>query len=590
MPGAAFGATYYVNGSCGENGDGSAATCAAGSGQTGAHDTFSNLLADQALVGNDVVYVADGTYPERVIITTADDGTAGNLVTFREIDDAVIIDGVGEVDALLLNGADYIRFEGFEFKGGTRETIYCTAGNDGVEFYQCTFTNNGDGAENLVTFFDGSGNLFDTCTFNQNANTLDGIELDQTDDVGDESNIIRDCDFVGDGSTSANGSVLDIDDSDNITISNVTITDWAVSSNVVVSITSSDGVNFDGSLTNTQNGVLLNGCNDVAIGETTLTNMAGNQAIYFSSCTGTNTINSITITDAAAGLLIDDTNLTGTNIYATGSTGAQIEIVGTSVVTLNTVTSNNSAYSGIRTDDTAVLTVNNGVFDGNADDGVTANGSGSLTCNKCLSINNGIDDVSSGDGYTVHETATLNINNSMAYGNTKSGVAGATSAACNGNILNNSFYGNDDYGIKIGCTGTWTVKNNIVQSHTTEYIVDDAAVTLTSDYNLFDGGTAEYNYDGTDYNSLALFAAASSTDSHSIEDDPLFVNPAAGDLRLKAASPAIDAGTDVGLTTDYFGNIIYGTPDIGAIEYLIGVFTGSGTGVITGSGTGTITP
>jgi hypothetical protein len=34
-----------------------------------------------------------------------------------------------------------------------------------------------------------------------------------------------------------------------------------------------------------------------------------------------------------------------------------------------------------------------------------------------------------------------------------------------------------------------------------------------------------------------------------------------------ALSPAIDAGSGTGLTSDYFGNPIYGTPDIGAIEY-----------------------
>ena len=37
--------------------------------------------------------------------------------------------------------------------------------------------------------------------------------------------------------------------------------------------------------------------------------------------------------------------------------------------------------------------------------------------------------------------------------------------------------------------------------------------------------------------------------------------------QLQYLSPAIDSGTDVSLTTDYAGNNIYGTPDIGAYEY-----------------------
>ena len=39
------------------------------------------------------------------------------------------------------------------------------------------------------------------------------------------------------------------------------------------------------------------------------------------------------------------------------------------------------------------------------------------------------------------------------------------------------------------------------------------------------------------------------------------------DYNLQWNSPAIDAGTDLSLTTDYAGNNIYGTPDIGAYEY-----------------------
>ena len=46
--------------------------------------------------------------------------------------------------------------------------------------------------------------------------------------------------------------------------------------------------------------------------------------------------------------------------------------------------------------------------------------------------------------------------------------------------------------------------------------------------------------------------------------DPLFENPAAGDFRLKAASPAVDAGVVIpGITGDYAGS----GPDIGAYEY-----------------------
>ena len=51
--------------------------------------------------------------------------------------------------------------------------------------------------------------------------------------------------------------------------------------------------------------------------------------------------------------------------------------------------------------------------------------------------------------------------------------------------------------------------------------------------------------------------------------EPQFVDPARGDFRLKAGSPGIDAGCDVGLTTDIEGT---SRPqgkgfDIGAYEH-----------------------
>jgi hypothetical protein len=41
----------------------------------------------------------------------------------------------------------------------------------------------------------------------------------------------------------------------------------------------------------------------------------------------------------------------------------------------------------------------------------------------------------------------------------------------------------------------------------------------------------------------------------------------AQDYRLRPGSPAINAGTDVGLTTDFLGKLVRGLPDIGAYEY-----------------------
>jgi hypothetical protein len=48
--------------------------------------------------------------------------------------------------------------------------------------------------------------------------------------------------------------------------------------------------------------------------------------------------------------------------------------------------------------------------------------------------------------------------------------------------------------------------------------------------------------------------------------NPLFVDENAGNFHLQSGSPAINAGINVGLTSDYEGNSIVGLPDIGAFE------------------------
>lgn len=79
-------------------------------------------------------------------------------------------------------------------------------------------------------------------------------------------------------------------------------------------------------------------------------------------------------------------------------------------------------------------------------------------------------------------------------------------------------------------------------------------------------------WEPTTYNATAQQAVMSDnyglTDCQFPEADPRFINGSlpAPDFRLQEDSPCINAGIPVGLTTDYYGNLIEGVPDSGVYE------------------------
>jgi parallel beta-helix repeat protein len=65
------------------------------------------------------------------------------------------------------------------------------------------------------------------------------------------------------------------------------------------------------------------------------------------------------------------------------------------------------------------------------------------------------------------------------------------------------------------------------------------------------------------------YAEYPTANGNTIQGDPIFVDVSTHDFHLQPSSPAIDAGTNIGLTSDYEGNDVpFGpAPDIGAYEY-----------------------
>lgn len=102
------------------------------------------------------------------------------------------------------------------------------------------------------------------------------------------------------------------------------------------------------------------------------------------------------------------------------------------------------------------------------------------------------------------------------------------------------------------------------------------------DHNIYYPATGEAFFDAGEYANgkytksysewQALSKPGSTFDPNSLIVDPYFTNDSGAfsipsDFTLKPSSPAINAGISVGLSTDFAGNLIVDTPDIGAFEF-----------------------
>jgi hypothetical protein len=112
------------------------------------------------------------------------------------------------------------------------------------------------------------------------------------------------------------------------------------------------------------------------------------------------------------------------------------------------------------------------------------------------------------------------------------------------------------------------IENNIVSGSCNLFAYDAAASgnntwNYNDYYNASSGSVFRW---GTTLQTWAAWSA--SRDIHSITSNPLFVSTSIPKLQLQSGSPCIEAGTNVGLTSDYAGNPVPSVPDIGAYEFV----------------------
>jgi hypothetical protein len=147
-------------------------------------------------------------------------------------------------------------------------------------------------------------------------------------------------------------------------------------------------------------------------------------------------------------------------------------------------------------------------------------------------------------GVYSHASDIVLNNNHFINNTTGINVAGNTAE-----IYNNVFYGNST------AVDFWgnpsSIKNNIV------YLTDGSQIG-------FYGSS-----DDMSHNLQNVSSSANSSFDAGIIANPQFVSPDDQNFHLQVGSPAIDDGTDVGITYDFDGNLIpcNGIPDIGAFEY-----------------------
>lgn len=117
------------------------------------------------------------------------------------------------------------------------------------------------------------------------------------------------------------------------------------------------------------------------------------------------------------------------------------------------------------------------------------------------------------------------------------------------------------------------VKNNIFWTSLADRkmirIENAAGVLQGCDYNCYKEGLNCIQYGAaTYYSTIADFFTNKGFDEHSIPTDPAWVT-APTNFRLTSASPCINTGTDVSLTSDYIGTVVPkgAAQDMGAYEY-----------------------
>lgn len=214
----------------------------------------------------------------------------------------------------------------------------------------------------------------------------------------------------------------------------------------------------------------------------------------------------------------------------------------------NNVMYGNLDGDGIKTDSSA--NIYNNLMYGNSGSGVEVFG-------------NGTNDIVVDMHYNIIYGNGLNNNQGGGLEESTKGT-GALSIIFENNTLHNNSSTLSEIRLQDNIT-SFTAKNNIIYSASGNYayrLVSQSAATINNNLIYAPSGNPAY------YNGISRTWATwqgSGFDTGGVNAAPLFIST--NDFHLQSTSPAVYAGLNVGLITDYAGNPVHNPPSIGAYEY-----------------------
>ena len=172
-----------------------------------------------------------------------------------------------------------------------------------------------------------------------------------------------------------------------------------------------------------------------------------------------------------------------------------------------------------------------------------------MDANLLLNNTAGFNDFGGGLYFQGGSSSALTMTNNIVAANQAGGGDGLYiwGLGVTADLRHNTIADNDTgEGLRVGSNTAVAMVNTILAGHATGIRTAAASASVTADYTLWDGS-------GT-YTDNLLGGTIDTTNDLPLAD-PLFMDPTGLDYHIQLESPAVDTGTDAGLTTDVDGDM-----------------------------------